>query len=236
MKTLCCWWVLDILKEFSSKNAMLHIVSLIKVLKFSLQTVLNFSSLPQSPHNAASLFSRLNLNVRVNSVLHWNMSVQNILMRLVAGRVLNYFLFSECTEDEPEDCLWLPERRLKTFSGFSIWKYENLNSPPPSLELPSLFAILELFSWRQTKWIVTAIWARGGSSSDTRPFIKYPGWCDKPVKYVTSPGSRESLKICSGKCENSPEVARWRCDEADHNKDDAATTIYIHNITSAASW
>ena len=109
-----------------------------------------------------------------------------------------YFHISECTEDEPKDFLWLPERSLKTFSsGFSIWKYENLNSPS-SLELPSLSSGLshspgtkqsELWQrYERGEGPLLLKWYRA-------IFIKYPRWCDKPVNYVTHQTGKMPEKV-----------------------------------------
>ena len=139
--------------------------SLIKVFKFSLQTVFNFSSSPQSPHNAASLVSQLKLLLpSLNSVLHWNLcSLQNILMTFVTGRTLKYiFTFQDAQKMNQKTLTDCPSVDiLLRFLHLKIWKSKF------SFESRVTIFILrpELFSWHQTKWIVTAIWAGGGSSA-----------------------------------------------------------------------
>ena len=84
------------------------------------------------------------------------------------------------------DCPSVVWRDILRFLHLKIWK-SKFSESRVTIFIRHPRAIL------QTKWIVTTIWAGEGFSSDTRPFIKYPGWCDKLVKYVTSPGSGDGV-------------------------------------------
>ena len=156
------------------------------------------------------------------------MSVHNILT-VAYCRVLRYFLFSGCTEDEAEDFLWLPKRSLNTVS---IGKYENLNSPL-CLKFPSLYSLAPSYSPGAKQ---SELWKRYEASEVIPGHLENTQGCAITRWNMWHQPVAESLKICPRKLEDTPEirvVTRQRCED----KDDADTRVYIHNTTTAsAAW